>query len=1025
MKNFIFYLFLVFPFVINSQSVGDIAFIAFNADGNDDLAFVALSEISSGTVIYFTDNEWTGSAFNNTNEGRVEWTATSTVDAGTVVVITDLNGSESVNVGSVSEIGSFDIGASNDCVWALSAAPATSYGSTPTFYGVICNDIANGDTISGTGLTLGTNGINFDNDRDGFVYTGSRTDQTSFSGYLSQIYNSSNWQQETSNGENILPISTTAFSTSSINDEPSNQPTGLSASATHEKITLTWTDAATGDQAPSKYLIIGETDNSIDNPVDGTAITDDSDASNSRIAVNINHGVQTASFSNVGNTTWYFEIFPYTNSGSDINFKTNGTIQTANTTTNAIQITEIVYNDSPSGADYEWIELYNPTNSTIDITGYVLTDSWPNTLATFPSSTTISANSYFVVVVDGDGTVPPGFSSDYDPGSYCNYCSLSDSADSVILKDDSNNIIDQVDYDDDGSPWSASPDGTYYSLELISGSNNYYGASWQASYAEYGSPGKSTSTAWNNSLGSGDNLTISSPDNIVISADRTINNITINSGASLTIEKSGSLTVASNFTNNGTVILQSDSNEFASIKVAGTPSGNITYRRYVNTVGTNEWDLIGTPVGGDNYISSFVTANSDRLATNGSSPISYAIGYYNNSADSWTNYNSNTVVNNSTAFDPGKGYQMAHTSGGVLDFTGTIPSASVSESVINNSASGRRWNLIANPFPAYINANDDADATNNFIDINTTQIDDENYLFVYGYDADGSGYTAYGENYNNNNTPVYIAPGQGFFIAAESNTSSNITFTTAMQTISGTDDFVSGDTYDDFGNQIQIRLYKQNIMIEDIHIYFNSDVTAELDPGRDAGDLNQSAALMSRLIENDEGVGFAIQELPTEIMNNCIIPIEVNTYANEEFKINLHSSTIEGIYIYLEDTEEGTFTNLYEGDFVLTPTSDLEGVGRFFIHMTADTMSNEDVSTSLLNAYKEVDASYITIEGLATQTNETKVSLYNILGREVLSTTLNNNMNTQTISTVGLSSGIYVIELESGTDRLTKKLLIQ
>ena len=43
----------------------------------------------------------------------------------------------------------------------------------------------------------------------------------------------------------------------------------------------------------------------------------------------------------------------------------------------------------------------------------------------------------------------------------------------------------------------------------------------------------------------------------------------------------------------------------------------------------------------------------------------------------------------------------------------------------------------------------------------------------------------------------------------------------------------------------------------------------------------------------------------------------------------------------------------------------------------------------MLNAYKEIDASYITIEGLATQSsNETKVSLYNILGREVLSNTL-------------------------------------
>ena len=157
-----------------------------------------------------------------------------------------------------------------------------------------------------------------------------------------------------------------------------------------------------------------------------------------------------------------------------------------------------------------------------------------------------------------------------------------------------------------------------------------------------------------------------------------------------------------------------------------------------------------------------------------------------------------------------------------------------------------------------------------------------------------------------------------------------------------------------------------------------------------------------------------------------VIPLGINALGGEEMTIGIsHRTTPADLNIYLEDTEEGTMTNLLDADFVYTPTSDLEGVGRFFIHMSADTMSNEEVSTSMLNAYKEIDASYITIEGLATQTNETNVSLYNILGREVLSTTLNNNMGTQTISTVGLSAGIYVIELESGTDRLTKKLLIQ
>ena len=204
-------------------------------------------------------------------------------------------------------------------------------------------------------------------------------------------------------------------------------------------------------------------------------------------------------------------------------------------------------------------------------------------------------------------------------------------------------------------------------------------------------------------------------------------------------------------------------------------------------------------------------------------------------------------------------------------------------------------------------------------------------------------------------------------------------------------------------------------------------MTDGLNPGYDGASFEMvNNMIYSRLVDEDQGIDFDIQSLAYSEMWDKVIPIGVNAYGGEEIIISIsHRTTPADLNIYLEDTEEGTMTNLLEGDFVMTPTSDLSGAGRFFIHMSADTMSNEDVSTSMLNAYKEVDASYITIEGLATQANETKVSLYNILGREVLSTTLNNNMGTQTISTVGLSAGIYVIELESGTDRLTKKLIIQ
>ena len=100
-----------------------------------------------------------------------------------------------------------------------------------------------------------------------------------------------------------------------------------------------------------------------------------------------------------------------------------------------------------------------------------------------------------------------------------------------------------------------------------------------------------------------------------------------------------------------------------------------------------------------------------------------------------------------------------------------------------------------------------------------------------------------------------------------------------------------------------------------------------------------------------------------------------------------------------------------------------DGCSDFFISIA--TLSNEEVNTSLLNAYKEVDNNYITIEGLATQATSTEVSLYNILGTKVMDTTLDNRANTQTISTNGLATGIYVLKLISGANQLTKKLIIK
>ena len=493
----------------------------------------------------------------------------------------------------------------------------------------------------------------------------------------------------------------------------------------------------------------------------------------------------------------------------------------------------------------------------------------------------------------------------------------------------------------------------------------------------------------------------------------------VESNSSLTITKDGSATISGDFTNSGTVTMNSEADGFSSLIVSGTATGNVIYNRYVNSVENDEWDLVGSPVS-DLLISDFVTSNSGTLATSGSYS---AVGIYDNVTDSWENYSGTDQGWQSTTtgfFELGRGYQMATVSGATLTFTGSVASSDQTYEVTNQANNGgRRWNLVSNPFPSYVNATNAADSENNFLKVNLElNVIDSQFGAVYAWN--GTDYTPYGHD-----DTVYIAPGQAFMVAAASASAVDLSMAAATRTVTGTDDFIQeeGDVMD--ATEVYLRVYHGDALIKDTHIKFQDNMTLGLDPGYDLGNYYQDAAISTRLIEDDQGTNFAHQQLPVDAMDNAVIPLVINQAAGQEFRINLHTATIPDPNVYLEDVEEGTFTNLYEGDFVMTPTSDLSGAGRFFIHMSADTMSNEDVSTSLLNAYKEVDASYITIEGLATQSNETKVSLYNILGREVLSTTLSNNMGTQTISTVGLSAGIYVIELESGTDRLNKKLIIK
>jgi PKD repeat protein len=498
-------------------------------------------------------------------------------------------------------------------------------------------------------------------------------------------------------------------------------------------------------------------------------------------------------------------------------------------------------------------------------------------------------------------------------------------------------------------------------------------------------------------------------------------------GNTVTVSKNAYLYLEKDFTNTGgSVTLNSDSNEFASMIVAGTATGNITYNKYVNYVGSDEWDLVGSPVVNQS-ISGFVTTNDDPLAVDTTSnPTYYALGTHDAATNNFTNYTGATV-GSAGNFIPAKGYQMATDYGATMAFTGEVATTTQSVTIQKQAV---MWNLVANPFPSYIKGNIAADATHNFLKVNADAgiINGGDYLAAYGWKADGSGYVAY--NYGTGSTglgsELLIAPGQGFFVAANSTSPQALIFTPQMRTTAGGDDFINGAPILLYYN-FDLKLFHGNSEKAETKYFFQEGLTLGLDPGYDAGAFDQLTPLSSRLPEADTGVNFQINAMSLESAYNQSVPLVINQQEGQSFRISISKNTLpEDINVYLEDVLNGTLTPLKEQDFELSAQDNLSDDGRFYLHFTTQSLAIDEVlNPNNINVYKLNTEAYITINGLAPEIGKATATLYNMLGMKVRQKALNSSQDTQHISTQGLAGGVYIIKLNAGDVSFSKKVIIQ
>lgn len=445
-----------------------------------------------------------------------------------------------------------------------------------------------------------------------------------------------------------------------------------------------------------------------------------------------------------------------------------------------------------------------------------------------------------------------------------------------------------------------------------------------------------------------------------------------------------------------------------SLIVSGTSTGNVTYNRTLDFVSgnANGWHLISSPVAAQTYNNDYAETNG--LATSGTKR---GLAFYNDALASGSKYtyllsdDSNTSSFNTGVYSgSGIGYSAKRASTtGTVAFTGTINTDDVNGVAVSTSGDG--FNLLGVPYTSYI-------SSQTFLTDNSNL--EQTQIWVWEQGVTGGNFiamTAIADNF-------ILAPGQGFFVKAASGTTVN--FAETNQT-------ANADTF------LKSSRTEVKLLINDgesnrfAKVYFLNNVTKGFDSGYEGetfGGIKNSLDLFSQLVEGNQGKKYQVQSLPKSDLESMVIPIGVIADAGKEITFTADALNVpSGLKVFLEDRQTNIFTRLDEAnsEYKITLTETLNGVGRFYMHTTASVLSTEDIILNSVRIFK-TDSSTLKITGLPK--GKTSFYLYNILGKEMMTTIFTANGNKE-ISLSKLASGIYLAKIQTEKGAISKKIILE
>jgi len=493
---------------------------------------------------------------------------------------------------------------------------------------------------------------------------------------------------------------------------------------------------------------------------------------------------------------------------------------------------------------------------------------------------------------------------------------------------------------------------------------------------------------------------------IIINSTSNVDTIEVNPDASLTVSSSAIL-------NFNSLDLKSNSTTYSSLILDGTISGTVNYNRYINVNASSGGnDLISTPLSGQAF-NDFVSSNPN-IVEEPDPGTRVLFGDFNIDTSTYALWDETDT----RILNAGEGYRSGSTDSNGYTFTGNVNTNDINVPI--NVGTATRWNLIGNPYPSYIDAQ-------SFLTVNTGILD-PNSTAIYGYNDSTDDTTAGNSNRYSiinflQNSTKNISPGQGFFLASNV-TGGSIQFSPTMRSVERNDDFIQGRENNSINN-FSLKLTKSTDSFI-TNFYFTASATTGLDPGYDAKLFGESApvfSIYSDLVQSSTGLAFAIQALGETDYENIMIPLGINAAQGEQITVSIENSTLPNeIEVYLDDTVSNSSTLLNSSDYIVTPSANLNGTGRFYLRFTDSSLSTPENNFESIDIYTNKKDKTIVIAGYLLE--DTSINIYDIQGRLMMSKSLPLDSDTQEINASSLQTGVYIVNLSNGTKIRTEKIII-